>query len=105
MLHHVPVCVPVNAGERAVMFNRLVGVKNVVVDEGTHFRVPWFDRPIVYDVRTRPHTIKSLTGSKGACQAPVPAPSYPSPHPHPSPPRVWCPRHQTCRWWRSRCVC
>mgnify|MGYP000052723240 CR=1 FL=1 len=55
----------VNAGERAVMFNRLVGVKDVVIGEGTHFRVPWFDRPIVYDVRTRPHTIKSLTGSKG----------------------------------------
>lgn len=54
----------VNAGERAVMFNRVVGVKNTVIGEGTHFRVPWFDKPIVYDVRTRPHTIKSLTGSK-----------------------------------------
>lgn len=54
----------VNAGERAVMFNRVVGVKPGVVGEGTHFRVPWFDTPIIYDVRTRPHTIKSLTGSK-----------------------------------------
>jgi len=57
----------VDAGERAVMFNRIVGVKEVVIEEGTHFRVPWFDTPHIYDVRTRPHTIKSLTGSKGAC--------------------------------------
>lgn len=54
----------VNAGERAVIFNRVVGVKNTVIEEGTHFRIPWFDKPIIYDVRTRPHTIKSLTGSK-----------------------------------------
>lgn len=54
----------VGAGERAVMYNRIGGVRDYVIDEGTHFRVPWFDRPIMYDVRTRPHTIKSLTGSK-----------------------------------------
>jgi hypothetical protein len=27
--------------------------------------VPWFDRPIIFDVRTRPRQIQSLTGSKG----------------------------------------
>lgn len=54
----------VGAGERAVIYNRLVGVRAEVIEEGTHFRIPWFDRPITYDVRTRPHSIKSLTGSK-----------------------------------------
>jgi hypothetical protein len=50
------------------MFNRIVGVKDKTYEEGTHFMVPWFDRPIVFDVRTRPRQIQSLTGSKGACR-------------------------------------
>jgi prohibitin 2 len=31
---------------------------------GTHFRIPWFETPIDYDVRARPRTISSLTGTK-----------------------------------------
>lgn len=31
---------------------------------GTHFRVPWFETPITYDVRARPRNIASLTGTK-----------------------------------------
>jgi len=54
----------VQGGERAVIFNRLVGVKDFVYAEGTHFMLPWFDRPIIYDVRTRPRVIQSLTGSR-----------------------------------------
>lgn len=46
------------------MFNRIVGVKDTVYDEGTHFMIPWFDKPVIYDVRTRPHTVPSLTGSR-----------------------------------------
>lgn len=26
--------------------------------------MPWFERPIIYDVRTHPTVIKSMTGSK-----------------------------------------
>ena len=33
------------------MFNRLGGIKDEVYEEGTHFMVPWFERPIIYDVR------------------------------------------------------
>jgi prohibitin 2 len=54
----------VQGGERAVMFNRLVGVKDIVYEEGTHFKLPWFDIPHIFDVRTRPRQIQSLTGSK-----------------------------------------
>ena len=32
--------------------------------EGTHFMMPWLERPIIYDVRTKPRTMVSLTGSK-----------------------------------------
>ena len=35
-----------------------------VYEEGTHLMLPWFDRPIIYDVRTRPNVIQSTSGSK-----------------------------------------
>jgi len=54
----------VEGGHRAVVFNRVIGVKQKVFPEGTHFKIPWFDRPIIFDVRTKPRSIPSLTGSK-----------------------------------------
>lgn len=44
----------VQGGMRAVIFDRLKGVKQEVVKEGTHFVVPWLQRPIIFDVRTKP---------------------------------------------------
>ena len=46
------------------MFNRITGIKDTVYEEGTHFMVPWFERPIVYDVRARPNVITSTSGSR-----------------------------------------
>ncbi|KAG5389981.1 hypothetical protein IGI04_031522 [Brassica rapa subsp. trilocularis] len=46
------------------MFNRLVGVKDKVYPEGTHLMVPWFERPIIYDVRARPYLVESTSGSR-----------------------------------------
>ncbi|KAK3080077.1 Prohibitin-1, subunit of the prohibitin complex (Phb1p-Phb2p), partial [Coniosporium uncinatum] len=54
----------VKGGTRAVIFDRLSGVKETVVNEGTHFLVPWLQRAIVYDVRTKPRNISTTTGSK-----------------------------------------
>merc|ERR1719454_2174888 len=54
----------VEGGHRAVMFHRFGGVQQRVRAEGTHLIVPWFQRPIVYDVRTKPRMIQSMTGSK-----------------------------------------
>lgn len=54
----------VKGGTRAVIFDRVSGVKEEVVNEGTHFLVPWLQRAIVYDVRTRPRNISTTTGSK-----------------------------------------
>merc|ERR1712230_300620 len=48
----------------AVAFDRLNGVKDGVVNEGTHFLVPWLQRAIMYDVRTKPRNISTTTGSK-----------------------------------------
>lgn len=54
----------VEGGHRAIVFNRLMGIKENVYEEGTHIMVPWFERPILYDVRARPSLISSTSGSK-----------------------------------------
>ncbi|PON91912.1 Prohibitin [Trema orientale] len=54
----------VEGGHRAIVFNRIVGVKDKVYPEGTHFIIPWFERPIIYDVRARPHLVESTSGSR-----------------------------------------
>ena len=60
----VCVCV-VEGGQRAVIFDRLSGVKKDVIGEGTHFLIPWLQRPVIFDVRTRPRRVETVTGSKG----------------------------------------
>ena len=35
-----------------------------VYPEGTHFMIPWFERPVIYDVRARPHLVESTSGSR-----------------------------------------
>ncbi|KAK4448254.1 band 7 family-domain-containing protein [Podospora aff. communis PSN243] len=54
----------VKGGTRAVIFDRYSGVKETVVNEGTHFLVPWLQKAIMFDVRTKPRTIGTTTGSK-----------------------------------------
>lgn len=54
----------VKGGQRAVIFDRLSGVKEQVVNEGTHFLLPWVQRSIMFDVRTKPRNISTTTGSK-----------------------------------------
>ncbi|CAJ0955853.1 unnamed protein product, partial [Mesorhabditis belari] len=54
----------VEAGHRAIMFNRIGGVGNEIYKEGLHFRAPWFQYPIIYDIRARPNQVRSPTGSK-----------------------------------------
>ncbi|KAL2073519.1 hypothetical protein VTL71DRAFT_10845 [Oculimacula yallundae] len=54
----------VKGGTRAVIFDRLSGVQDKVVNEGTHFLIPWLQKSIIYDVRTKPRNISTTTGSK-----------------------------------------
>lgn len=54
----------VKGGTRAVIFDRISGVKEEVINEGTHFLVPWLQRSIIFDVRTKPRSISTTTGSK-----------------------------------------
>lgn len=54
----------VRGGSRAVIFDRLSGVREGVISEGTHFLVPWLQKSIIFDVRTKPRMIATTTGSK-----------------------------------------
>ncbi|KAH0521197.1 Prohibitin-2 [Microtus ochrogaster] len=55
----------VEGGHRAIFFNRIGGVQqDTILAEGLHFRIPWFQYPIIYDIRARPRKISSPTGSK-----------------------------------------
>jgi len=53
----------VDAGHRAVIYDRFQGVRNFVKGEGTHFLVPILQRPIIYDVRTRAYMVKHQRAS------------------------------------------
>ena len=55
----------VDAGHRAVIFDRFRGVQETVAGEGTHFIIPWVQKPIIFDCRSRPRNVPVITGSKG----------------------------------------
>ena len=55
----------VQGGHRGIIFSRIGGIQQTIFTEGLHFRVPWFQYPIIYDIRARPKRIQSPTGSKG----------------------------------------
>lgn len=54
----------VDGGERAIIFDRFRGVLAETEGEGTHLRMPWIQTPHIMDVRIRPRTINSITGTK-----------------------------------------
>ena len=54
----------VDGGHRAIKYRRISGVSKEIYGEGTHLAVPWFETPIIYDVRAKPRNVSSLTGTK-----------------------------------------
>ncbi|KAG5675853.1 hypothetical protein PVAND_005722 [Polypedilum vanderplanki] len=54
----------VDGGHRAVIFDRFTGIKENVTGEGTHFFIPWVQRPIIFDIRSQPRNVPVITGSK-----------------------------------------
>lgn len=54
----------VDGGHRCVIFDRFSGIKPGVVGEGTHFYIPWVQRPNIFDIRARPRNVPVITGSK-----------------------------------------
>ena len=58
--------ISVDGGQRAVIFDRFSGVKEEVTGEGTHFLIPWVQKPIIFDIRSTPRVVTAVTGSKGS---------------------------------------
>jgi prohibitin 2 len=54
----------VDGGHRAIKYRRTSGVSTEIYSEGTHINIPWFETPVVYDVRAKPRNVASLTGTK-----------------------------------------
>lgn len=54
----------VPGGYRVVVYDRFSGVDEYVKTEGLHFMVPWLQRINMFDIRTRPYELTSLTGSR-----------------------------------------
>jgi len=54
----------VDGGHRAVKFSRWSGVQSEIYTEGLHFKIPWMEWPLIYDIRAKPNQIKSETGTK-----------------------------------------
>lgn len=48
-----------------MVYDRFSGIDERIRGEGTHIIMPWVQRPIIFDVRSRPRKIGSLTGSRG----------------------------------------
>jgi prohibitin 2 len=54
----------VDGGHRAIIYSRWSGIKDEVTGEGTHFCIPFLEDPIIFDVRTQPREVSSITGTK-----------------------------------------
>ena len=54
----------VDGGQCAVLFDRFRGILDKTAGEGTHFLIPWVQKPYIFDIRTRPHTFSSISGTK-----------------------------------------
>lgn len=59
------------------MYDRLKGVLPEPIGEGTHVRIPWLQNPTIMDIRTRPRSISSVTGTQGKHAGSAAAPPHP----------------------------
>lgn len=54
----------VEPGHIAIKFSKLSGLSNKNYKEGWHLRIPYFERPIIYNVQTKLKSIKASTANK-----------------------------------------
>jgi len=54
----------VDGGERALVFNKLKGLQTHVYGEGMHFMLPVIHQPKKFEIRTRPKSLTSVTGTR-----------------------------------------
>ncbi len=54
----------VDPGQNAIVFSKFTGMKSSVLREGWHLLLPWFERPIIYDVKSHPRVFSNTSGTK-----------------------------------------
>ena len=54
----------VDGGQRALIFDRFKGLKPQIHGEGMHFKIPFLQYPVLFEVRTQPKVISATTGTK-----------------------------------------
>jgi len=54
----------VGPGQKGVIFNTFTGIKDITYDEGLHFKLPFFEKPYKFEVRTRIFKDKASAASK-----------------------------------------
>lgn len=54
----------VDGGEKALIFNKIGGLKQKVYGEGLHFKIPFLQDPIHFDVRLTPNVLETKTPTK-----------------------------------------
>lgn len=54
----------VGPGQKGVIFNTFTGIKDKTYDEGLHFKLPFFETPYKFEVRTRIFKDKASAASK-----------------------------------------
>lgn len=63
--------ITIQPGHQGIVYNRFGGLQEkYVLKDGINLVIPWFQRVIIYDVRTRPQMINTQSGSKGMMQFP-----------------------------------
>ncbi len=62
-LYFFPIVI-IGTGERGVVFNSLSGIENRVLNEGTHFRVPFLQSVTAISVQTQKTDVKAEAASK-----------------------------------------
>ena len=55
----------VQPGQNAILYSRITGLKNQSFKEGWNFCIPYFERPIIYNIQTRPTIINATTANRG----------------------------------------
>jgi prohibitin 2 len=61
----------VDGGHLGIKFSRFHGVMSKVYREGWHLRIPYFEWPIIFEVRSQPRILEAQTGSKDLQQVDI----------------------------------
>ena len=54
----------VDGGEKALIFDKFRGLRTKIMSEGLHFKIPFLQEPVIFDVRLNPNVLETKTPTK-----------------------------------------